>query len=277
MTAAITGATGLLGPYLLAAAAARGAAIGLSRNSKPGGDLTDANVVHRLFKDVVPSLLIHAAGYTDVDGCELNPDHADALNRRTTEIIAAALPAGSRLVYISTDQVYPDLAGPHREDRVAPVNQYGRSKRAGEMEALARPGALVVRVNFFGASRTAGRTSLSDYVVQSLGACRPTPLFADVLFSPLHMATLAEVVLDLAGMGATGVFNLGCREGASKRDFGLGVARHLSLQTATAVNAVSTDLPGRAPRPRDLRMDVAKVEACLGRSMPTLSEEIARL
>ncbi|MDA1133245.1 MAG: sugar nucleotide-binding protein [Proteobacteria bacterium] len=274
----ITGGTGLLGPYLAAAAARRGAVmLAGRRRGQKRADLSDAAAARRLIAEAAPDIVVHAAAWADVDGCEREPERADAINRQATANVAAAMPAGCRLVVVSTDQVYPDRPGPHREGTEAPVNAYGRSKLAGEAAALAAPGALVLRTNFFGPSRTRGRRSLSDFVLDSLRAAEPVTLFGDVLFSPLHMATLAEIVFELVEAEIAGTFNLGSRDGMSKSEFGLAVAAVAGVAADTATIGESTMRAGRAPRAKDLRMDVGKLERALGRPMPTLAEEVEKL
>lgn len=274
----ITGATGLLGPYLAEATAASGTVV---RSARTGGalqaDLTDPRDTRRLVDEVRPDLVLNCAAMTNVDACEAAPQAALALNRDGVAHLAAALPADAQLVQFSTDQVYPDDHGPHREGSEAPVNVYGRSKLAGEAAALRRQNSLVLRVNFFGPSLTAGRASFSDWIIESLRSRTPISIFTDSLFSPLHLRTLAETVRALIERGARGVFNLGCRAGASKCEFALAIARHLNLPGDRATPALSSSLPGRAPRPGDLRMDVGRVEAALGSAMPTLEQEIAKL
>jgi dTDP-4-dehydrorhamnose reductase len=85
------------------------------------------------------------------------------------------------------------------------------------------------------------------------------------------------MALDCVRAGLRGVFNLGCRDGASKCDFALAIARLFGLGTESATPAPSSSVPGRAVRAKDLRMAVGKIEAMLGRPMPTLAEEIAKL
>ncbi len=267
----VTGARGRLGPYLAAEATALGAVITSARS---GGDvecdLTDGAAVASLLDRAAPSLVLHAAAMTDVDACEVRPDEADAANRQAVEHLVRHLPAGARLIVISTDQVYPDTAGPHLEDETGPVNIYGKTKLAGEQAALEHPGALVLRTNFFGPP-----ASLSDFFLDAFAAGRPVPLFEDVAFSPLHAATLARLALAAVRAGAEGVYNLGSRDGMTKAEFARALAAHAGLSTATARVARSTLQPGRAPRPRDLRMDVARFEARLSLTLPTLAEEIA--
>jgi dTDP-4-dehydrorhamnose reductase len=274
----ITGATGLLAPYLVEACRRDGMVVTTARS---GGDhpcdLRDTAATRALLADVAPDVIVHAAGLTDVDRCERESAEAYASNRDAAAGLANALPESARLVAISTDQVYPDTAGPHREDAVGPVNVYGKSKIAGEQASLRHGKTIVLRTNFFGPSRRDGRQSLSDFVVRSLTERRPVTLFEDVLFSPLHMATLADLVVEVVECGLVGVFNAGCRDGDTKAAFGLAVAQHKGLQTDMARLGRSSELPDRAPRAHDLRLDVARLEGAVGRPMPTLHEEIAKL
>ena len=278
MTILITGATGLLGPYLVAAAGVLGSVATSSRSDGDQScDLTNADATARLIQRTDPSVVVHAAAWTDVDGCEEDPDRAFAVNRDSAANLVRVLDSKSLLIYISTDQVYPDSRGMHREGDESPVNTYGRSKLAGEQTALEHPSALVLRTNFFGPSQTSSRQSLSDFVDVNLRNGNAITLFEDVLFSPLHLETLAGLVVETARNGLAGVFNLGSREGASKADFAFIVARQLGLSTTSARRGKSTDIAGRAARPSDLRLDVSRIEAALGRAMPTLSEEVAKL
>lgn len=277
-TILVTGISGLLGPYL--ADAAREVATVHTTSRTQGDtpcDLSDSTAVRDMIRAVSPHLVLHAAAMTDVDGCERDPDAADRANRVCTDNLARAIGAACTLLYVSTDQVYGDDAGPHREGEEAPVNAYGRSKLAGERAALAHPGGIVARTSFFGPSRTAGRSSLSDFVIRSLSAGERVTLFSDVLFTPLHVTTLSAILIEMFQRGLRGAFNVASRSGFSKADFAIRIAeqRRLSLHSATIGRSTTT--PGRAPRPTDLRLDPGRLERALGRPMPLLAQEIARL
>lgn len=274
----VVGGTGLLGPWLVDAARQLGEVVTAARHGADVElDITDGAAVARTVQRLGPALVLHLAALTDVDACEADPPRADAVNHLAVAHLAQALPAAARLVLVSTDQVYPDVPGPHGEERTGPVNAYGRSKLLGEQAALRRPGTLVVRTNFFGPSRTPGRESLSDWVIARLRAAEPLPLFVDSTFNPLHMATLSDLLVELVERELTGVVNAGSRDGATKHDFGLAVARHLGVLTTHAVPTVSATLPGRAPRPSDLRTDVSRLETVLGRPLPSIADEIIGL
>jgi dTDP-4-dehydrorhamnose reductase len=274
----ITGATGLLGPYLATAFDERATVVTSARR---GGDLladlTSPAETDRLLSSVRPQVVVHAAAMTDVDACERQPDAAYALNHDAVAHIVDRLPIDAQVVMISTDQVYPDCPGPHREGSEKPVNRYGLTKLAGEHAAAAHPRCLILRTNFFGPSRTPGRESLSDFVTSRLVGRTAMTLFGDVRFNPLHMDTLAGLVVEAVVGDLRGVFNAGSRVGCTKLDFGMAMARHLALCTDEVTAGRSDDLPGRAARPHDLRMDVRRLEAALGISLPEIDEEVKKL
>ena len=275
----ITGATGLLGPWLVEAAARAGEVVtaGFGRSADERTDLRDGTAVQEMLARVRPDVVVHAAALTDVDRCEREPAEAARMNELAVANVARALGVDSRLVLVSTDQVYPDTAGPHVEGSEAPVNAYGRSKLAGERAAFVHVNSLAVRTNLFGPSRTPGRISLSDFFTSALAAGERVRLFRDSLFSPLHVRTLGNLLVRLALGSHVGVLNLGSRQGMSKADFALALASQLHLPTRSAEVTDSTTLVGRAPRPHDLRLDVRRAEAALGIALPTLSMEIEKL
>jgi len=273
----VTGGTGLLGCYVANALAKQTKTVTTARR---GGDftcdLTSRDATRALLDEVKPTVIVHLAALTNVDICEQNPESAQALNTGSTKNLIEAAGSECRFLYVSTDQVYPDCPGPHPEETAAPVNVYGRTKFEAETYALNADG-LVLRANFFGPSLTPGRKSLSDFFVEAFTAGTPVNLFEDSFFSPLHVESVSSLVVELLQNGVTGCFNLGSRSGMSKADFARSIARHMDLSLASASSAQSASIRGRAKRPLDLRMDVSLLETVLGRSLPTLEQEITKL
>ncbi|MCB1652275.1 MAG: SDR family oxidoreductase [Alphaproteobacteria bacterium] len=277
-TLLICGGTGLLGPYIREAFEGDWKIIIASRHSTDHAcDFTDAAAVCSLIEQVKPDVVFHLIALTNVDECEENPDHAHSLNALTVRNVVQTLNPATHLVYISTDQVYPDTPGPHQEDHEAPVNVYGATKLDGEKEALSHRDSLVLRVNLFGPARTENRMSLSDFFIKSFEKQTPVTMFDDVFFSPLHMGTLAQIARKCVDHRLCGVYNLGSRAGLSKADFALKLAQHLNLDASTAQIGQSSAVTGRAHRTKDLRMDVSRIEKALGIKLPTLQEEIEKL
>jgi dTDP-4-dehydrorhamnose reductase len=98
-------------------------------------DITDTAAVARCLLGHQPDAVVHSAAYTDVDGCERNPDLAFRVNALGTWNLATV--CGSHhitMVYISTDFVFDGAKQePYTEfDIPNPLSHYGASKLAGE-------------------------------------------------------------------------------------------------------------------------------------------------
>ena len=273
MRTLITGAGGLLGPYIARSMAEVGDVVGLNRAAC---DLRDKEATQRIVDSTAPDLVVHCAAFTDVDGCELDPTRAELDNVLALVNIVAACRAAA-LIHISTDQVYPDTAGPHRENDVGPVNEYGRSKYRAEIAIRDRPRSLILRTNFFGQSMTEGRSSLSDAIQNRLVSGEKFFGFENVRFTPLHASTVAGLIPPLFQKGLTGTFNLGCSDGSSKAEFARMIARHLNLDASLIVSSNSNSISERTHRAHDLRMDSRAIEHAAGIQLPSLQEEISKL
>lgn len=131
----ITGAGGMLGHDLVDALSDRPDQVTALRRADL--DISDPSAVADAVKghDVV----VNAAAWTDVDGAESAEAAATAINGLAVGALAGVCAAtGARLLHVSTDYVFPGFAdAPYPEDGLTdPVNAYGRSKLAGEVEIL---------------------------------------------------------------------------------------------------------------------------------------------
>lgn len=226
---------------------------------------------HRI--DVVVNLI----ALTNVDQCEAEPQSAYKVNVQVVDALIHAIRDRSNdialhLVQISTDQVY-DGKGPHIEKNVNPCNVYALSKLHGESVA-SRVGATIIRTNFFGRSYSAGRDSLSDWIVQSLRAGKKITVFDDVLFSALHIETLCTGIELAICRRHPGIFNLGCKDGASKAKFALSLAERLGLDRGLMSIGRMEDIKLLARRPVDMRMDCTHFESVFDYLTPSFESQI---
>ena len=275
-----TGATGLLSGYLGPNLEKLGTVIRVARSSSRGVmgcNLIDPHEVDKLTKQVRPKYVVHAAALTDVDYCEDNPTDAFNVNCNAVKNPVNALDPNVYFLYISTDQVYSGVGAPHEEGAPRPVNTYGRSKLSGERILTDIPNSVILRTNFFGNSRTNGKASIDDFFIKKISSREKLSLFNDIIFSPLHMSTLSQLIVELLQKEVTGVFNAGSRYGMSKAEFAIQLASIFGWNLDHA-EVVSSDSRIRgAPRPKDMRMDVSKIENAVGRSMPCLMGEIKKV
>jgi dTDP-4-dehydrorhamnose reductase len=274
----VLGASGLLGTTLVPSLSRRGFTVlrhGRAASADVVAELTDADVTYSALDAAKPDVIVNLAAMTNVDECERQPQQAYLANVRVVENVARWIRGSGReahLIQISTDQLY-DGKGPHREEDVTPANYYAFSKYAGEL-ATAGVKSTVVRTNFFGPSERAGRTSLSDWLVNSLEWQSPITVFDDVYFSPLSIATLSRLIGDIVDRKLTGTYNVGSRSGLSKADFAFALADVLGFATGAMRRGMSSEVSLAAYRPKDMRMDPSRFESAMGARMPTLIVEI---
>jgi len=133
MRFAITGAAGMLGQDVVAAARAAGHdPVGFARAEL---DVTDAAAVADAMRHARPDVVVNCAAWTNVDGAEQDEDGALAVNGVGAGNVArAATACAVWTIHISSDYVFDGAKrSPYVEsDPVGPVSSYGRSKLAGE-------------------------------------------------------------------------------------------------------------------------------------------------
>ncbi len=139
----IVGAKGMLGQDLMALFGPGARGVDLEDI-----DITSLESVQKVLFTIRPRVVINAAAYTDVDGCETNQELAMQVNGEGVAHLAMATSEiDAKLVQVSTDYVFDGGKGsPYLEDEpTAPLSVYGESKLAGEMNARFNPDHLIVR------------------------------------------------------------------------------------------------------------------------------------
>lgn len=98
-------------------------------------DITDEKQVDREITGFQPAVVINAAAYTDVDGCESHQDLAFAVNAEGARNVARACSrSGAAMIHLSTDYIFDGRSRvPYSEEtKPNPINVYGKSKLKGE-------------------------------------------------------------------------------------------------------------------------------------------------
>ena len=134
----ITGAAGMLGQDLTAAA--RGAGHDVLALARAELDIADGTAVTEAIRRAGADVVINCAAWTDVDGAERDEDGAQSVNAAGAGNVARAAGAcGAWTIHISSDYVFDGAKrSPYMEsDVVGPVSAYGRSKLAGERRVAA--------------------------------------------------------------------------------------------------------------------------------------------
>jgi dTDP-4-dehydrorhamnose reductase len=196
----VTGAGGHLGREVVRAFADDGPVVGLARRVL---NVADRDAVHRAVSAVRPDIVVNCAAWTDVDGCEGDPERAHRINARAVGYLReAADEVGAHLVHVSTDFVFDGVAStPYGEnDRTGPLNAYGASKLEGE--GLAGPEATVVRTTWL---QPADAPGMVERLLVALSGSGPVEMGDERLACPTFVADLVPVLWYLSEQRVPGV------------------------------------------------------------------------
>jgi len=211
----ITGAAGMLGTDARRILAAQGHEV-IPTDVGPGAagdirplDITDGAAVRAFFAQSNPDVVFHGAAYTNVDGCERDPDLAHKVNALGAWTVAsAAEEIGAALVAISTDFVFDGTKGTaYTEfDAPNPISHYGASKLAGENLARAAcRRCYVVRTSWL--YGVGGKNF--PYTVINLAKTKPElPIVADQFGTPTYTGDLVEAISEIIGTPLYGVYHV---------------------------------------------------------------------
>ena len=219
--------------------------------------------------------LIHCAAIVNVDACEIHPDYAEIVNVIMTDNIAwLCREKGVKMIYISSDAVYSgEREGLNTEDdEPAPVSIYGKTKLAAERLVLQRPGTLALRTNMYGFNYRE-KLSFGEWLLKSLSEEAELNMFYDILFSPLLVNHLVEVLDLCIEKDLSGLYNAGCTGAISKYDLGVAFADIFALPNEIKRGSMR-DFKFTAPRTRNMSLDNTKLKLALGIDLQSPLEEV---
>jgi hypothetical protein len=183
----VTGASGFLGGYVVAALQRAGHVV--TTTSRSGGDaavdLLAPGMVDAVAEALEPTLVLHLAATARIADCERDPDRAQRTNAWLPGQFAQRF--GPRLLMVSTDLVFDGRSAPYGElSPVAPLSVYGTSKAHGE-ELVRAHGGRVVRLPLLLGPDAKGRGATASLQL-ALAARETPPLFTNEYRTPLHVA-----------------------------------------------------------------------------------------
>lgn len=261
MKVLVTGAGGLVGRALAAHCSLQGENVcALDHHAL---DITDELAVSAALDREAPDLVINCAAWTDVDGCELDPERAARANAYGPELLALACRKVDALfITISTDYVFDgEKDGFYTQaDQPNPQSAYGISKLEGERRAQSVwERTIVVRSGYiFGSG---GANFLSNVLARARSG-EPLKVITDSFGTPTYARDLAAQLYRLAVLNLPGLYHVvNSGEGANFEDFSRLALKSAGLDTSL-LNPVSMKSLNRpAPRPRNSRLRCLLSEA----------------
>lgn len=155
-------------------------------------DITKEDIKSKL-EEINPDIIIHAAAITNSNNIKSNPELAIKTNIIGTAFISEyCIKNNKRLVYISTDYIYPGIKGNYKEDDpVLPVNDYAWTKLGGECSVKLVPNHLIIRTSF-------GSTNF------------PYPkAWTNQIVSKDYVDIIAPIILKVSKSTLIGILNIG--------------------------------------------------------------------
>lgn len=257
------------------------------------GDLSQLDALANTVRLLAPDVIVNAAAYTAVDKAESDPQAAALINAQAPAVLAReAARLGAWLIHYSTDYVYDGSGDQPWQETAAtgPLSVYGRTKLEGE-QAIEASGAkaVLLRTSWVYAARgnNFAKTMLRlaqerdglSVVSDQFGAPTGADLIADVT---------AHVVRQLVNQPANdhlaGVYHLAASGETSWHAYAQlvlqdALCRGISLKVnADQVSAINTDAyPVPAPRPRNSRLALGKLESAFKLKMPPWQQGVKRM
>jgi dTDP-4-dehydrorhamnose reductase len=213
-------------------------------------DITDRIEVQRLMAAYQPDLVLHLAAFTNVDGCQTDPETAWRVNAAGTwNLASASCDLDCGLLYISTDFVFDGTKGSAYDefDIPNPVSVYGRTKYAGEqfVRHLVRRHYIIRTAWLYGVH---GK-SFPGTMLRLAREGRPLRVVGDQTGSPTYTRDLAECILRLIEMPLYGVYHVTNSGECSWYDLAAATLELAGMGDADLTRITSEEWPTPTRRP----------------------------
>ncbi len=215
----------------------------------------------RVYKDLVPTTIINASAYTQVDQAETEQERAFEVNAKGPSLLAQASPKDCRIIHFSTDFVFDgSKQAPYMPNDIArPVSVYGKSKLKGEEKLSAsRPDATIIRTAWL---YSAEGKNFMNTMLKLMAEREELAIVNDQFGTPTSAHGLAEVLWRfVANRELKGIYHWTDQGEASWYDFAIEIQKQALtlglLKKKIPLRAISTnEYPTPARRPENSLLD----------------------
>ncbi len=241
-------------------------------------DSCDAESVERSIEGA--DVVINCAAYTNVEGAEENINEAFRINHEGVQTLAKLCTKhNATLIHISTDYVFGGdtmRRTPYTEcDEPHPINIYGKSKLAGEIEVTTMRRGIVVRTSWL---YSPWGNNFCTKIARLIDERDTLRVVNDQHGTPTSALSLASTLIDIIDSGAIesmqGIYHFSDGGSCTWYDFALEIARHKS-SGCTIEPCSSADYPTKAKRPRYSVLDTRRIYAIEGIKMESWQKRLS--
>ncbi len=237
-------------------------------------DLSDSKQIIKIIEKTMPKTVVHVAAPPSVDAHDKDKVLAYQINVLTThEIAKKTYEIGSKLVYLSTSNVFPLFKKIFTEEDIpAPVNFYGACKLGGELAAQKNPDSIVVRTDqIYGWSQFKGQKK--SFVVNTLekieqGTCE---VCKDWYNTPTYVDDLAKAMECLIRLNKRGVYHCVGSSFLNRLEWGKKIAEKFG-KDHTRVKGICSETLALPALRANVHLSNKKIQKETGIRMKTVDE-----
>lgn len=251
----------------------------------PQIDLTRPRELEGWITPAKPDVIVNATGYTLVDKAESDAEKCRLINAEAPgEMARVAKKIGAALVHVSTDYVFDGVLGRaySEQDVPHPLNEYGRSKLAGEQAVAAADGShIILRTSWVYSNR---RDSFISKVLEWAAKNPQLRIVDDQVSGPTWARSLAEALAALLAQSRgdacgwlgerRGLYHLAGWGWGSRLEWAHEILRLAGVDQRIAP-AKTAEFPAAAERPLYTPLDCSLFERTFGLRLPDWKDALA--
>ncbi len=237
--------------------------------------LIDTDKLVEIIRHEKPDVVVNSAALINLKECEQYPDKAYILNSRLPGLLEMVCrEVNSYFVQVSTDHYYEnDKKVQHLEnENVVLLNEYARTKYAGEIFALTYQNTLVIRTNIVGYRNKKNEPTFIEWVIKSILQGESITGFEDFYTSSIDVYSFANILMELIEQKVTGIINVATSDVCSKYEFIYKFAKKLGKEQYI-VKGKLTNFEG-FKRANSLGLDTTKLQNILCKQKVPNTEQV---
>ena len=216
-------------------------------------DITSGINCFEKINALMPTVIVNAAAWTDVDGAESNQEAAHTVNViGTMNLSTSAKSIGAVFVHISTDYVFSgESQRPWSEhDLLAPVSVYGKTKAASEMTVSSQYGEYSYIFRTAWLYSKWGKNFAKTMTRMAKSNDEEVRVVSDQFGQPTSALDLANQIVEAVSAELPfGIYHATNSGQASWFDFAKEIFEASGASTGRLVPVASTEYPRPAKRP----------------------------
>jgi dTDP-4-dehydrorhamnose reductase len=228
-------------------------------------DITDSARCKAVIHEVKPDIIVNAASYTNVDGCEVEREACWDVNVKGVENLAkSAKSLMTLLIHVSTDFIFDGKSGPYSERyRPNPLGYYGKSKLASEnvCRISGVPFAIVRTSVLFGLGVEV-KQNFFIWLYNNLKDGNKVNIVTDQFNTPTLVDDLAGGIFQLIQKSAYNVYNISGGDFLNRYEYATALADVFGFEKNLITPITTNSLRQKAKRPMrgGLKIDKARQE-----------------